>query len=94
MYTSLIAELRNIPSESTKRGRSLRRAAYVPEAYSVAEPDSEGKEACEPEDHRQALNASDDECVVRLGFGEAHRHDDQVGEGDQCEDRTEEQECD
>jgi hypothetical protein len=90
MYTSLIAELRNIPSESTKRGRSLRRAAYVPEAYSVTEPDSEGKEACEPEDHRQALNASDDECVVRLGFGEAHRHYDQVGEGDQCEDRTEE----
>ena len=66
----------------------------MPEAYSVAEPDCESKEACKPEDHRQALNTSDDGGVVRFGFGEAHRHHDQVGEGDQCEDRAEEEEGD
>lgn len=84
----------NIPCESTKRGCSLRCAAYVPEAYSVAEPNSEGKETSEPEDHRQTFNTSDDASVVRFGFREAHRHHDQVGEGDQCEDRAEEQESD
>jgi hypothetical protein len=84
----------NIPSESTKRGRSLRRAANMPEAYSVAEPYSEGEEAGEPKDHRQAFDTSDDAGVVCLGFGEAHRHDDQVGKGDQREDRAEEEEGD
>jgi hypothetical protein len=66
----------------------------MPEAYSVAEPDSEGKEACKPEDHRQPLDTSDDTGVVCLGLGEAHRHHGQVGEGDQCEDRAEEEEGD
>jgi len=89
-----VAESRNIPSKSAKRCCGLRCTAYIPEAYSVAEPDSEGNEAGEPKDHRQALDTSDDAGMVCFGFGEAHRHHDQVGEGDQCKDRAEEQEGD
>ena len=66
----------------------------MPEAYSVAEPDREGEEAGEPENHRQALDSGDDVGMVGFCFGEAHGHYDQVGEGDDCEDRAEEQEGD
>jgi hypothetical protein len=32
--------------------------------------------------------------MVELGFREAHRHNDQVGEGDQGDDRAEQEEAD
>lgn len=81
-----LAKIYDLPCESAKRGRSLCCTTHVPEAHSVAEPHSEGQETSEPKDHCQALDPSDDAGVVRFAFGEAHRHDDQVGEGDQCED--------
>ena len=64
------------------------------EADPVAQEDCEGNEAGEPEDHRQAFNSSNDAGMVELSLREAHRYDDQVGEGDQGDDRTEQEEAD
>ena len=64
------------------------------EANSVAQEDCEGNEAGEPEDHSQAFDSCDDAGMVELGFREAHRHNDQVGEGDQGDDRAEQEEAD
>lgn len=58
------------------------------EAHPVAQEDCERDEAGEPEDHSQTFNSCDNAGMVELGFREAHRHNDQVGEGDQGNDRA------
>ena len=60
----------------------------------IAQKDRECNEASEPEDHGQAFHAQNHGCLVVFALGEAHGHDDQVGEGDQGEDCAEEQEAD
>ena len=59
------------------------------EANPVAQEDCEGNEAGEPEDHCQSFDSSNDAGMVELGLRKAHRYNDQVGEGDQGDDRTE-----
>lgn len=59
------------------------------EANPVAQEDRERNEASKPEDHSQAFDSRDDAGMVELGLREAHRHNDQVGEGDQGDDRAE-----
>ena len=56
------------------------------EANPIAQEDCERNEAREPEDHGQTFDTSDDACVVKLGFREAHWNNDQVGKSDQGDD--------
>lgn len=64
------------------------------EANPVAQEDCERNETGEPEDHGQAFDSRDDAGVVELGLRKAHRYDDQVGQGDQGNDRAEQEEAD
>lgn len=64
------------------------------EANPVAQEHCERNEAGEPEDHRQAFDSRDDAGVVELGLRKAHRYNDQVGQGDQSNDRAEQEEAD
>lgn len=84
----------NIPLESAKSGCSLRCAANMPEAHSVAHKDRERDEAGEPEQHREALDGKDHHGIVELALGEAHGYQDQVGQGEDGEDGAEEEEAD
>lgn len=64
------------------------------EANPIAQEDCERNEAGEPEDHGQAFDSGDDASVVELGLSKAHRYDNQVGQGDQGNDRAEQEEAD
>ena len=64
------------------------------EANPVAQEDCECNETGEPEDHGQAFDSCNDAGVVELGLRKAHRHNDQVGQGDQGNDRAEQEEAD
>lgn len=63
-------------------------------ANPVAQEDRERNEAGEPEDHGQAFDSRDDAGMVELGLRETHGHNDEVGEGDQGDDRAEQEEAD
>lgn len=64
------------------------------EAHPVTHEDSERKEASEPEEHRHSFDSGDYSSMVEFGLGEAHRHHDEVSEGDDGEDGAEEEEGD
>ena len=64
------------------------------EANSVAQEDRERNEAGEPENHGQAFDSRDDAGVVELALRKAHRDNDQVGQGDQSNDRAKQEEAD
>jgi len=66
----------------------------MPEANPVAQEDREGNKAGEPEDHGQAFDAHDYAGMIEFGLRKAHRYNDQVGEGDQGDDRAEQEEAD
>lgn len=66
----------------------------MPKANPTTKEDGERDETGEPADQNEALDARDNARVVQFRLAPSHGHEDQVGEGEQCDDGAEDEEGD